>query len=456
MIVNDVWAGNGNPETTESSTFDYLLLGGGLQSGLIALALHHYQPQASVAIVERANRLAGNHTWSFHASDVSPAAEPWIDSVIEYQWPDYEVKIGSRNRHVGLGYRTVSSQHFANTIERLFIANPNNALLLNATVVSTDAGGVRLADGRRLCGRCVIDNRGPRSDIHPSDLRDTFPGGFQKFWGFELRLPVDWPLARPVIMDDRIDQTDGFRFIYSLPFQPRRVLVEDTRFSDSPELQRSECFHQVDGYVRRITGGKLGIEHCEILREEHGVLPMPYAGFHRSTEPSRGTMAGGYRGGWFHAATGYSFPLALRLADLVATKSVEQLPQVISAEIKSQRFCAHFSRFLNRLLFRLVKPDCRYQIFRRFYRVLSEQRIARFYAHRFTPLDAARIVIGVPPGGLRPIRFLRSFFANSPQRNRSQSTPMTPGNNSATAIHVEDRNLNRSVTSNTTSLEEVR
>jgi len=61
------------------------------------------------------------------------------------------------------------------------------------------------------------------------------------------------------------------------------------------------------------------------------------------------------------------------------------------------------------LLFELVKPQTRYQIFRRFYRVLDEPAIARFYGHRFTPLDAFRIVVGIPPMGLRPFQFLRSY-----------------------------------------------
>jgi hypothetical protein len=70
-----------------------------------------------------------------------------------------------------------------------------------------------------------------------------------------------------------------------------------------------------------------------------------------------------------------------------------------------------FSRFLNRLLFCLVSAEDRWKIFHRFYRTLPEERIARFYAHRFTVTDAARIVIGRPPAGLAPLRFARSFVS---------------------------------------------
>ena len=52
--------------------FKLLLVGGGLQNALIALAVLRKDPQASLAVVERDGRLGGNHTWSFHASDVAP------------------------------------------------------------------------------------------------------------------------------------------------------------------------------------------------------------------------------------------------------------------------------------------------------------------------------------------------------------------------------------------------
>lgn len=65
---------------------------------------------------------------------------------------------------------------------------------------------------------------------------------------------------------------------------------------------------------------------------------------------------------------------------------------------------------LNRLLFCLVMPEDRWKVFRRFYRVLSEDRIARFYGHRFNAVDATRIILGRPPTKLAPLRFARSFF----------------------------------------------
>lgn len=414
--------------------YDYVLIGGGLQSGLIALALRYRQPDARVAIIERDSQLAGNHTWSFHASDMTGDTETWIQPLLQHHWPAYDVHVGGMQKRIGIGYHSISSDHFAAVVSEAARASGGCLkVLLDANVVHASADSVTLHDGQSIRARCVIDNRGPRTpkrcnqklsnqklsdNVFEGVQRDKFPGGFQKFWGFELSLPADWHHANPVVMDDRIDQADGFRFLYTLPFQTRRVLVEDTRFSDTPTLDRSECFLEVDRYLRRVTDGKWGIENCEIVREESGVLPMPYRGSYPSGDGP--TLAGGYRGGWFHAATGYSFPLAIQFADWVSQTPIEQLSEEIKQQAAKHRSRASFARFLNRLLFVLVKPETRYQIFRRFYRVLPEHRIARFYGHRFTALDAARIIIGIPPLGLRPIRFAKSFFSGAKQMPSSQ------------------------------------
>lgn len=386
-----------DPAHPSSNPIDCILVGGGLQSGLMALAIRHHRPEAKIVILERGPKLAGNHTWSFHASDIPESCLVWASPLIESRWRGYQIIVGGRTRQVNMPYVTCSSDHFATVINEK-LSDEGCRVLTDTTASDITANSVRLADGTCLTATTVIDNRGPsRLDI------ESFSGGFQKFWGFEIELTQDWPFENPIVMDDRVDQTDGFRFVYTLPMERRRVLVEDTRFSNTPTIDRDECFRQVTDYLKACNCGDY-----RIVREENGVLPMPTTGFMPGN--SLPHLAGGYRGGWFHAATGYSFPLAIQLAELVATTPVDNLPQAMQHLKHQNTGSARFARFLNRLLFELVKPHTRYQIFRRFYRVLDEPAIARFYGHRFTWTDAFRIVVGVPPGGLRPWNFLRSFL----------------------------------------------
>jgi len=389
---------------------DYILVGGGLQSGLMAMAIRHHQPHARLAIIERGSQLAGNHTWSFHASDLPAESAAWVEPLIESRWPGYEILVGGRKRSVNLEYFSISSNHFASVIAEK-LEGTDCQIMTDANAIELTNNRVTLSDGRRVEAAVVFDNRGPnRIDLQ------NYSGGFQKFWGFEVELDRDWPLANPIVMDDRIDQSDGFRFIYTLPMERRRVLVEDTRFSNSPSIDRDECLAKVRSYL-----AELGCSDYRIIREESGVLPMPTSGPLPGSELPK--LVGGYRGGWFHAATGYSFPMAVAVAEIVSKTAAAELPEALQRLGNEHAGRARFARFLNRLLFDLVKPQTRYQIFRRFYRVLDEPRIARFYGHRFTRFDAFRIVVGIPPMGLRPLNFFRCLAASrKPQIQPTAST----------------------------------
>lgn len=388
--------------------FDYILVGGGLQSGLIVLALQCYQPKAKVLILERSSRFGGNHTWSFHPKDVSATADHWLKQAVETRWPSYCVRLSQFRKTVQLSYASISSEYFSAAITRSLEGRECGTIRTNTVVTEITEKEVTTSTGERFSGRLVLDCRGPEA----SKVLPYAKTGYQKFWGFEITLKEDWPFEVPVVMDDCVEQSDGFRFIYTLPFERRRVLVEDTRFSNEPAIDRDECLAQVRKYLASI-----GVVDWSIQREEHGILPMPISaellpGTNVRTGESTDAAAirGGYAGGWFHAATGYSFPLAVAFAETIARATPEEAHMEISKLAIEHRGRSKFGRFLNRLLFRLVKPQARYQIFRRFYRVLSNDAIARFYSHRFTRWDAFRIVVGWPPGGLQPVRFLRSFF----------------------------------------------
>jgi lycopene beta-cyclase len=257
---------------------------------------------------------------------------------------------------------------------------------------------VRLGETAEISCLAVIDCRGRAAAA-------GLPGGagYQTFIGHEYETARRWPASEPTVMDVRADQAAGFEFLYELPLGPDRVLLEYTRFHDEPACDPSRAAELISTRLAEVGAGS-----AALIRTEQGCLPMPYAAEPRREGPS---LAGGYAGGWYHAATGYSMPLAVRFAELVARARPDRVAVEVAAAAAEDRLRRAFSRFLNRLLFCLVKPENRWKIFQRFYRVLPEARISRFYAHRFTFTDAARIIIGRPPAGLAPIRFARSFIS---------------------------------------------
>lgn len=366
---------------------DYVLVGGGLQNGLIAVALRHARRSARIVLIEQAPELGGNHTWCFHDSDVPAGASAWLWPLVEHAWPGYSVRFDSLARELEIPYRAVTASRFAEVVADAVRSGPG-ALLLGATAVSVDTHEVRLADGRVVTGKLVVDARGARPE--------TWRGrcGWQKFVGLEVETTAPHGLERPVLMDARLPQTDGFRFMYVLPFSETRLLIEDTRFSDDATLNLPATRSAVLQYAAH-----QGWTVAETVREESGVLPMPWQA--PVPEPAAGPLVAGMQGGWFHPATGYSLPAAARLAQWLTTVAPEDATGIALGRVRAdhEQRC-RFAHRMNWALFRLAEPEARVAMMRRFYR-RPESVIRRFFALDLQWLDQLRIVAGPPPAGMR-------------------------------------------------------
>ena len=367
-------------------SYDYLLIGGGLQNALIALAVLAQRPSARVCLVERADAVGGNHLWCFHGSDLDPAGAALVAPLVVKRWDGYSVRFPSFERRLDSPYSAVSSEQLARRVSEAFAQHPSSRLMLGRSVEHVASTSATLSDGEVLDARVVIDARGPDAHSRQHAL------GYQKFVGLELELEAPCALAEPIVMDATVPQHDGFRFVYTLPLSPTRVLVEDTYFADGPELDAALLRSRALAYAQQ-----LGLQVSGIVREESGILPLPAA-----TAPSRpgSPWLAGYAGGWFHPTTGYSFPIAARVALHVAASTPQTLFDppfaALSREHARQQ---RYACLLNRLLFRAVPDHARRNVLERFYQ-LPEASIARFYALSTTAFDRARILCGRPPRGL--------------------------------------------------------
>ena len=363
---------------------DLILAGGGLANSLIAWRLRSERPELSILVLEQGKRLGGNHTWSFHDSDLDAGQLRWIAPLVTHRWPRYDVVFPDLARTLAGGYASIASHDLAHVVEPTLGA----ALRTGVWIDDVTPTSVRLADGETLRARAVIDGCGMRTSSH-------LALGYQTFLGQELRLDAAHGLTAPVIMDASVAQQGGYRFVYLLPFGPDRVLVEDTHYVDSaawdPERLRANIAAYVDARGWRVR---------DVLREEQGSLPIVLAGdFDRFWDELHGQPSVGLRAGLFHPTTGYSLPHAVRLAERVAALPELSAPTLFAA-IREQARQAwdeqRFFRMLNRMLFLAGSPDHRWRVMQRFYG-LPAPLIARFYAGRPTLGDKARLLTGKPP-----------------------------------------------------------
>jgi lycopene beta-cyclase len=386
--------------------YDLILAGGGLANGLIAWRLQQLRPELNVLCLEAQPQLGGNHTWSFHDSDLSAAQQRWIEPLVVQRWPSYHVHFPGLSRALHSGYASITSERFAEVITPAL----GPALRLNSTITTLSATAVQLQDGSRLAARAVIDGRGPE----PSPHRVL---GRQAFVGQLLRLERPHGLVAPIIMDARVSQGDGYRFVYVLPFSADTLLIEDTHYVDQHTAPAEQLRGNISEYAVQ-----QGWAVAEVLREEHGVLPITLAGdFEAFYNQAAGQPMSGLRAGLFHCTTGYSLPHAVRLADWLAAQPLQDAATLAAGlrEHAQQEWRRQgFYRLLNRMLFLAGRAQDRWQVMQRFY-TLPEGLIARFYAGDSHWRDRLRILSGKPPVPVG--QALRAALKYSPQHFENRS-----------------------------------
>ncbi len=363
---------------------DLVLVGGGLANGLLAWRLRQLRPELRVLVLEAGPTLGGNHTWSFHAGDLSSSQAAWIAPLLAHRWASHEVRFPAFTRTLHGGYASVISTRFHEVLQREL----GGAVRLGVRVAAVAPAQVTLDDGSTLRGAAVVDGRGR---LPEAGLRL----GRQKFVGREFLLAAPHGLAGPVLMDATVPQRDGYRFVYTLPLDATRVLVEDTYYADGVALEPPRIRADIDAYVHA-----RGWQPSALLREEQGVLPIVLDGEARALwEAAGGVPRSGLAAGLFHPTTGNSLPDAVRLADHVAALPDLRAPALFAAvreHALAQWRRQAFFRVLNRMLFQAAEPAARWRVMQRFYG-LPEPLVARFYAGRPTLADKLRIVSGRPP-----------------------------------------------------------
>lgn len=366
---------------------DVALVGGGLANALIAWRLLDRRPDTTILIVERDTAIGGNHTWSFHGTDLEPETLRWLRPLVSASWAGYQVAFPGLRRTFRGEYHSIRSEDLRSRLA----ARMGGRIRLGVAATEVTDARVTLADGEVIDAGVVLDGRGFRAG-------GATRYGYQRFVGLDVELDAPHGLTQPVIMDATVPQEGGYRFFYLLPWSPTRVLIEDTVYSDTAD-------HDVPGSRRAIEGytSKRGWRIAAICREETGALPIPLGAASPRVDSSGTAIEVGVAAGLFHPTTGYSLPYAAATAELIA-----ELPRLdaLSVSVAVRRYADaaarrhRFFHLLNRMLFLAARPSERYRVLERFHR-LPDATIERFYADCLTGWDRIRLLAGRPPVSVR-------------------------------------------------------
>jgi lycopene beta-cyclase len=363
---------------------DLAIVGGGLAGGLTAYFMAQAHPGRQIILAEAMDQLGGNHTWSFFEADISPAAFELLKPLISRSWSATSVDFPRVKRTLDGAYHSIRSEDFNRVLkERL-----GDRIWFHSRATKITDTTLVFENGNSIDAACVFDARGL------SKTPATGLNGFQKFIGYDVTLKEPHGLTTPMIMDASCPQLDGFRFFYMLPWDQTRLLVEETFYSDTPDLNEDRISRSIKSYIER-----RGWAIKSIDREERGVLPIPLTAESIVTSLVGEAVPLGLRAGFFHATTGFSLPDAVRFAEylakpaeLTSASARDGLAKFRRPWLSRQRFY----RLLNRLLFVASEPSLRYTVLQKFYEH-TDDVIQRFYGGRTTWTDRVRILTGKPP-----------------------------------------------------------
>ena len=287
-------------EFLSANHFEFIFVGGGAAG--LSLAVHLANSPLKnrrILIIDRDRKQTNDRTWCFWSQRPtlfdSVAYRVWQQ--IEFISPRYQQIYSLAPYH----YQMIRGIDFYQYTREL-LGQFDNIHFLNAAVedvIDTDQTARVVADGQTYTADWVFNSLYLPGQIQPDPARYHFLKQHFKGWEIETERDVFNPNL-PRMFDFRVPQQDEMRFVYILPFNPRRALVEFTLFSANL-LEDSQYDAVLRGYITHT----LGLKDFQIIQVENGVIPMTDQPFPRRTGTR--VLNIGTRGGRVKPSSGYAF-----------------------------------------------------------------------------------------------------------------------------------------------------
>lgn len=362
--------------------FDAVIAGGGL-SGL-SLAAHlaaNGWGDRSVLVVDDPRARPPAVSWGFWS------AEPGLLGAAAYRtYEQVRVHAAGTSRLLPLGryrYRVVRRIDLCAAVRTILGRAPGFRFVdghVDRVYDDGDGASVTL-DGRTIRCGWAFDSVTAAPASTPVDARLAFAG-----WEIRCARPVFDP-ATPVLFDFRSPQAGGSRFVYILPDDPYRALVEMTAFvprrAHPPSLveRRTALAEYLTGVLR------CGDYH--IARAESAVLAL------RTHPPRRATgrvLTIGASAGLVKASTGYAYQRIQRDSAAIA-KSLVQYGHPFGVRPPRRRY-----RLLDAVLLNVLDRDpAQLELaFARLFEANPADRVLRFLDEDTNPMDVLRLMASLP------------------------------------------------------------
>lgn len=377
------------PAQAVASDYDYLIVGGGAAG--LSLAYHMAQEprlaDKKILLIEPETKQQNDRTWSFWAD------EPGLfDGIVAHEWRQIAFRSLGFERVIDLGryrYKTINGLDYYRFVHRALVANVQFTVL-RGTVESLEnisAGISAATSAGTFTARYAFDSRPP--DLANLKQPQKHRYLLQHFVGWEIETDDNvFDPATVEFMDFRGEQQQEARFMYVLPFTPRKALVEYTLFSEET-LPQAEYEAAIRQYLRT----NLGLKTYRVSATETGAIPMTDHPLPART--GQHIINIGTRGGRAKPSTGYAFKrIQQHSARLVAgLAKTGQLP----ADVTGDKWQFHlFDTLLLDIMRR--RGETTRDIFRELFERNPIARIFRFLDEQTSWAENLQVMNSVSPG----------------------------------------------------------
>ena len=369
---------------------DVLIAGAGCAGLSLAVYLLDAAPDLEILLLDPRESYVRDRTWCFW----SGAGHPFEDAV-RHTWNRWrvltdrgEVERGSES----VAYQCIPADAFyelaLDRIERAPRARLTRGVSVEGFRQSEDGVTAVTSAGEFRAARAY--------DGRPPEARPVPPGEIhwlQHFVGLEIE--TAGPAFDPgvaTLMDFRIMDGSDIRFMYVLPLDERRALVEDTFFGGETRPE-AEYVDSIRRYIRE----RLGVDDWVESHRERGAIPM-------STVPppespmSRVTPIG-VRAGLARPATGYAFLAIQRQSRRIA---VHASRVGLDSPPPAGRPYPRATAFLDRVFMAYLdrEPRAAPEMFRSMFAGVEPESMARFMFDGGSRSDRIALMRSLPAAPL--------------------------------------------------------
>ena len=369
-----------------TNTFDIIIAGAGLSGLSLAWQLAEGDYNGNVLLVDNSFAPHNSKTWCFWANH-----KPFFPEIIYKKWRKSYFSSNDFQSFLYMNdyaYFCIRENDFKEFVLTKLRKKSNFTLLEE---------GILDIYGSKKKGVLVTKNSDTyvadyifQSIIQPESANKEnlkYPL-IQHFYGMEIETQAGvFDPNTFIIMDVDKDFDDGFAFMYVLPYDHNRALIEFTVFSENV-MNKKEYRKKIRAYISEKYGFKK--KEYKVIRKEFGAIPMddrPFEPQLDSNVYNLGTM-----GGLTKASTGYTFTRVQRYSKLVAKSLIKGEAPIV--ENPSRARYRYYDKLLLHILSSSV-PESR-RVFMHLFKNNSIDELFSFLNEDTSFVDDLKIMNSVP------------------------------------------------------------